>query len=393
MAPEKTPSSVVPTPPVVVPLAPPSAAIRRNDDRTNLLNLDRQGMEDFFTRIGEQRFRAIQMIKWIHQIGTTDLSAMTNIGKALRARLEQCATITPPEVIHHQESADGTHKWLIRMQDGNSVETVFIPDSRRGTLCVSSQVGCALNCGFCSTGTQGFNRNLSVAEIIGQVWVAFRALGYQHGDDRIITNVVMMGMGEPLLNLDNVIPAMNLMLDDHAYGLAWKRVTLSTAGVAPQLAELAQLTPVSLAVSLHAPTDELRNQLMPINRKYPLKQLMAACRAYLEGSKRRHITFEYVMLAGINDSPKHAHQLAKLLRGIQAKINLIPFNPFPGTDYQPSDQAGIDRFHAILNGHGYICLTRRTRGDDIDAACGQLVGNFHDRGLRRARFEKERLRA
>jgi 23S rRNA (adenine2503-C2)-methyltransferase len=234
---------------------------------------------------------------------------------------------------------------------------------------------------------------LTTAEIISQVWLASQLLDEEKKPGRKITNVVMMGMGEPLLNIDNVIPAMDLMLDDHAYGLAWKRVTLSTAGLPPQLAELARLTQVSLAVSLHAPTDELRNQLMPINRKYPLKQLMTACRDYLEGSKRRHITFEYVMLAGINDSPKQAHQLAKLLRGIQAKIYLIPFNPFPGTEYQPSDQASIDRFHAILNGHGYICLTRRTRGDDIDAACGQLVGNFHDRGLRRARFEKERLRA
>ena len=363
------------------------------DEPTNLLGLDRAAMEAFFVDQGEQRFRAVQVVKWIHQIGATGFDDMTNLGKALRARLAGVAAIVPPEVVSHQESQDGTHKWLIRLHDGQCVETVFIPDKRRGTLCVSSQVGCTLNCSFCSTGTQGFNRNLSVAEIIGQVWVAFRALGYQHGGDRVITNVVMMGMGEPLLNFDNVISAVNLMLDDHAYGLAWKRVTISTAGVVPALARLYDHTQVSLAVSLHAPTDELRDQLVPLNRKYPLKELLAACHQYLEGTKRRSITFEYVMLAGVNDSPQQAHQLARLLRGLPAKVNLIPFNPFPGTDYQPSDQPTIDRFHQILNHAGLVCTTRRTRGDDIDAACGQLVGNFHDRGLRRVRFEARRLQA
>lgn len=347
-------------------------------------------MEAFFVGLGEQRFRATQVIKWIHQVGVTDFDAMTNLGKALRARLREQAVILPPVVGHHQVSADGTHKWLIRMHDGNSIETVFIPEDRRGTLCVSSQVGCALACRFCSTGTRGFNRNLSVAEIIGQVWTAFRALGYRHGDDRIVTNVVMMGMGEPLLNGDNVIAAMDLMLDDHAYGLAWKRVTVSTAGIAPAVAELATRSPVSLAVSLHAPTDELRSRLVPLNRKYPLDQLMAACRQYLKDTHRRHITFEYVLLAGVNDSSTQARQLARLLRGIKAKVNLIPFNPFPGSEYRPPDQATIDRFHAILTAAGYICTTRRTRGDDIDAACGQLVGNFHDRGLRRQQFDGRR---
>jgi len=372
----------------ITPTAPTSS-----DAPVNLMNMDLKSMQTFFTDIGEQRFRAVQIIKWIHQIGSTDFDVMTNLSKGLRASLKQHATITPPEVSLHQKSSDGTHKWLIRMHDGNSVETVFIPDGKRGTLCVSSQVGCALNCSFCSTATQGFNRNLSVAEIIGQVWVAFRELGYQHGGDRIITNVVMMGMGEPLMNFDAVVSAMSLMLEDHAYGLAWKRVTLSTAGVVPRLAELKQHSPVSLAVSLHAPTDELRDQLVPLNRKYPLQQLLAACRQHLEGSKKRHITFEYVMLAGVNDSAQQAHQLAKLLSGMSAKINLIPFNPYPGSRYQPSDRDTIDHFHGILLRHGLVCTTRRTRGEDIAAACGQLVGDFHDRGNRRERHQRDLLRA
>ena len=384
-------------PPIIKPnkhisVSPPSATPQRKV-ATNLMNLDLLAMEAFFVELGEQRFRATQLIKWIHQIGVTNFDDMSNIGKALRAKLVDRATITPPVVSQHQKSTDGTHKWLIRMEDGNSVETVFIPDGRRGTLCVSSQVGCALNCSFCSTATQGFNRNLSVAEIIGQVWVAFRELGYQHGGDRIITNVVMMGMGEPLLNFDAVVSAMSLMLEDNAYGLAWKRVTLSTSGIAPQLAQLYHHSPVSVAVSLHAPNDELRDQLVPVNRKYPLQQLLAACRDYLKDTKRRHITFEYVMLAGVNDSPAQAHQLAKLLRGIPAKINLIPFNPYPGARYQPSDSATIERFNMILINHRLVCTTRRTRGEDIAAACGQLVGEFHDRGLRRQRHQRDLIRA
>jgi len=380
---------------VLSPTSAEASATSNNDQAAlvNLMDLNLDAMQAFFTEMGEQRFRATQVIKWIHQIGVTDFEQMTNLGKALRANLKQHATITPPNVSEHQKSADGTHKWLIELHDGNCIETVFIPDGRRGTLCVSSQVGCALNCSFCSTATQGFNRNLSVAEIIGQVWVAFRELGYQHGGDRIITNVVMMGMGEPLMNMDKVIAAMDLMLEDHAYGLAWKRVTLSTAGVAPKLAQLKQRSPVSLAVSLHAPTDELRDQLVPINRKYPLEQLLAACRNYLEGTKRRHITFEYVMLAGINDSPQQAHQLARLLDGIAAKINLIPFNPYPGAHYQPSDTATIERFNMILIRHGLVCTTRRTRGEDIAAACGQLVGDFQDRGQRRQQHQRDLLRA
>jgi 23S rRNA (adenine2503-C2)-methyltransferase len=292
-----------------------------------------------------------------------------------------------------QTSQDGTRKLRLLTHDGHAIESVLIPDGDKLTQCISSQVGCALDCSFCATGRQGFNRNLSVAEIIGQVWVAFRELGYQHGGDRIITNVVMMGMGEPLMNSDNVIAAMALMMEDHAYGLAWKRVTLSTAGIAPKLAQLHDLTPVSLAVSLHAPNDELRDQLVPINRKYPLEQLLAACRSYLKDTKRRHITFEYVMLAGVNDSPQQAHQLAKLLQGIAAKINLIPFNPYPGARYQPSDAATIERFNMILIRHGLVCTTRRTRGEDIAAACGQLVGDFQDRGQRRQQHQRELLRA
>ena len=359
----------------------------------NLMNLNLEAMEVFFAKLGEKRFRATQVIKWIHQIGITNFDDMTNLGKALRTTLREHATITPPNVSHHQKSADGTHKWLIALDDGNCIETVFIPDGRRGTLCVSSQVGCALNCSFCSTATQGFNRNLTVAEIIGQVWVAFRELGYRHGGDRIITNIVMMGMGEPLMNSDKVIAAMDLMMEDHAYGLAWKRVTLSTAGIAPKLAQLNHLTPVSLAVSLHAPTDALRDQLVPINRKYPLEQLLAACRSYLKDAKRRHITFEYVMLAGVNDSPRQAHQLARLLHGIAAKINLIPFNPYPGARYQPSAPATIEHFNMILIRHGLVCTTRRTRGEDIAAACGQLVGDFQDRGQRRQQHQRTLLRA
>ena len=370
-----------------------TTAANASEQPVNLMDLSLEGMQAFFAELGEKRFRATQVIKWIHQIGVTDFDDMTNLGKALRAKLRQHATITPPNVNEHQKSADGTHKWLIGLDDGNCIETVFIPDGKRGTLCVSSQVGCALNCSFCSTATQGFNRNLSVAEIIGQVWVAFRELGYQHGGDRVITNVVMMGMGEPLMNSDKVIAAMGLMMEDHAYGLAWKRVTLSTAGIAPKLAQLNQLTPVSLAVSLHAPTDALRDQLVPINRKYPLDQLLAACRSYLKDTKRRHITFEYVMLAGVNDSPQQAHQLARLLEGISAKINLIPFNPYPGARYQPSNTATIERFNMILIRHGLVCTTRRTRGEDIAAACGQLVGDFQDRGQRRQQHQRQLLRA
>lgn len=352
--------------------------------KVNLLELDREGMKTFLAELGEKAFRASQIFQWIHQHGVDDFDAMTNISKTLRQRLAEIAEIRGPEVVFDQHSEDGTRKWLLRLDGGNCVEAVFIPEDRRGTLCISSQVGCALDCSFCSTAQQGFNRNLTVAEIIGQVWVANHALGCDPKGERIITNVVLMGMGEPLLNFDNVVRAMNVMMDDFAYGLSKRRVTLSTSGVIPALERLAEISDVSLAVSLHAPTDELRNELVPLNRKYPIAPLLAACRHYVAGDRRK-VTFEYVMLDGVNDSPEHARQLVKLLRRVPAKVNLIPFNPFPGTKYRRSSQAVIDRFRDILIAGGLTTITRRTRGDDIDAACGQLAGRVIDRTKRRFR--------
>jgi len=289
-------------------------------------------------------------------------------------------------------AADGTYKWLLRLADGNCIETVFIPEKTRGTLCISSQVGCILNCDFCSTGKQGFNRNLTTAEIISQLWIAVRKLSKQNGlHDHTVTNVVMMGMGEPLLNLDNVVPALHIMLNDFAYGLSKRRVTVSTAGVVPAMYQLRAATDVALAVSLHAPNDELRNEIVPLNKKYPLKELMAVCREYFKEDKRRSITMEYVMLAGVNDKPEHARQLIKLLDGIRVKMNLIPFNPFPMTDYQRSDMATIDRFKDILMQAGLNTTVRRTRGDDIDAACGQLVGQVKDRTRRNERYLRSKF--
>ncbi len=354
--------------------------------KINLLNLDRHDLEAFFQAHGEQKFRATQVMKWIHHYGLADFGAMTNIGKELRPRLQELAEIKAPEVVVDQVSLDGTRKWLLRLDSGNCIETVFIPEEARGTLCISSQVGCALNCSFCSTAQQGFNRNLTVAEIIGQVWVANRALGRDPKGERIITNVVMMGMGEPLLNFDNVVKAMNLMMDDLGYGLSKRRVTLSTAGVIPALDRLRDVSPVSLAVSLHAPNDALRNELVPLNKKYPLSELLAACRRYVEGEARRRVTFEYVMLDGVNDSPALAHELAALLKDMPAKINLIPFNPFPSTRYKRSSPAAIERFRNILMTAGLVTVTRKTRGDDIDAACGQLAGKVQDRTRRSLRL-------
>lgn len=357
--------------------------------RTNLLNLDRAGLVDFFAGLGEKAFRASQVMKWLYQFGVDDFDAMTNLGKALREKLGQVAEIRAPEVVSEHRSHDGTVKWVSRVDDRNCIETVFIPEADRGTLCISSQVGCALDCRFCSTAQQGFNRNLSVAEIIGQIWLANRALGCQpRGDERMITNVVLMGMGEPLLNFDNVVKAMSLMLDDDAYGLSKRRVTLSTSGVIPALDRLKEVSDVSLAVSLHAPEDELRNQLVPLNRKYPIAELLEACKRYVSGDGRRRITFEYVMLAGVNDSDAHARALVRLLREVPAKINLIPFNPFPATDYVCSSQQRIDAFRDILVRHGYTTITRKTRGDDIDAACGQLAGQVMDRTKRSLRREQ-----
>ncbi len=350
--------------------------------KVNFLNFDRADLEAFFVTLGEPKFRATQVLKWMHHFGVDDFSAMTNLSKVLRERLPDLACIAAPEIVLDQIADDGTRKWLLRLDSGNCIETVFIPEQERGTLCVSSQVGCALECSFCATGQQGFNRNLSVAEIIGQLWVANRAMGRNPKGERIITNVVMMGMGEPLLNFDNVVKAMNLMLDDLGYGLSKRRVTLSTAGVIPALDRLRGVSPVSLAVSLHAPNDALRDELVPLNKKYPLNELLAACWRYVEGETRRRVTFEYVMLADVNDSPQHAQELVTLLQDMPAKVNLIPFNPFPQTRYKRSSPAAIDRFRSILMEAGLVTVTRKTRGDDIDAACGQLAGQVQDRTKR-----------
>ena len=350
--------------------------------KINLLDLNRADMEAFFAELGEKRFRANQVIQWIHQYGVSDFAEMTNLSKDLRARLEEAAEIRTPEIVVDQASNDGTHKWLLRLDSGNSVETVFIPEKGRGTLCVSTQVGCALECSFCSTAQQGFNRNLTVSEIIGQIWVANKALGRDPKGDRIISNVVFMGMGEPLLNFDNTVKAIDLLMDDFAYGLSKRRVTVSTSGVVPALDRLKQVSDVALALSLHAPDDELRNKLVPLNKKYPIREVLDACKRYIQGDTRRKVTIEYVMLEGVNDSIDHAKALVKLLKGLPSKVNLIPFNPFPGTQYKRSSEETINRFRDVLIKGGLITITRRTRGDDIDAACGQLVGKVIDKTKR-----------
>ncbi len=353
--------------------------------KTNLLNLDRANLEDFFRSHGEKPFRATQVLKWMHQGGVSDFDAMTNLSKELRQRLTEIAEVRAPEIVSDHTAPDGTRKWLLRVDSVNCVETVFIPEDDRGTLCVSSQVGCALDCAFCSTAQQGFNRNLSVSEIIGQVWVAKRALSDTKFErDRAITNVVLMGMGEPLANFDNVVQAIGVMKDDFAYGLSKRRITLSTSGIVPAIDRLREQCDVALAVSLHAPNDVLRDELVPINKKYPIRELLDACRRYVDRESRSNdrITFEYVMLQGVNDSPEHARDLARLLRGVPSKINLIPFNPFPQTRFVRSDDAAIARFRDILMNAGYVTITRRTRGDAIDAACGQLAGRVTDRTKR-----------
>ncbi len=348
--------------------------------RINLLGLNRSGLEELFAGLGEKPFRAAQVLKWMHQLGTDDFQAMSNLSKTLRERLAAVAEVRAPEILGHQLSGDGTQKWRLRVDSGNSVETVFIPEEHRGTLCVSSQVGCALNCAFCATARQGFNRNLSSAEIVGQVWLATRLLGRAPGPRPAVTNVVLMGMGEPLLNFDNVVQALDVMLEDNAYGLGRRRVTLSTAGVVPGIRRLRDRCPVSLAVSLHAPDDELRDELVPLNRSYPIAELLGACREYLAREPKHQITFEYVMLDGVNDTPAHARRLARLLRGMPAKVNLIPFNPFPRAGFRTSKAQVIEEFREILMAHGIITITRKTRGDDIDAACGQLAGEVQARG-------------
>ncbi|MDR3393254.1 MAG: 23S rRNA (adenine(2503)-C(2))-methyltransferase RlmN [Sulfuriferula sp.] len=351
----------------------------------NLLDYDLPGLTSYFAELGEKPFRAKQVLRWIHHFGISDFEQMSDLAKSLRDKLTQIATVTPPQMMAEQASSDGTRKWLLDAGSMNGVETVFIPDDTRGTLCVSSQVGCALECTFCSTGRQGFNRNLSVAEIIGQLWWANRALGRDPKGDRIITNVVMMGMGEPLANYANVVTALNLMLDDNAYGLSRRRVTVSTSGLVPAMDRLREDCPVALAVSLHAPNDTLRDEIVPINRKYPLDELMAACQRYLEKAPRDFVTFEYVMLDGINDQPEHARQLLALVRDVPCKFNLIPFNPFPNSGYRCSRPETIRRFRDTLMQAGHVVTVRKTRGEDIDAACGQLAGQVQDKTKRTLR--------
>jgi 23S rRNA (adenine2503-C2)-methyltransferase len=358
----------------------------------NLLDLDAHALTAYFTEMGEKPFRAKQLLRWIYQVGESDFSAMTDIAGTLRNKLAQCASITVPDIVKEELSDDGTRKWLLSVGNGNAVEAVYIPESTRGTLCISSQAGCALDCSFCSTGKQGFNRNLSVAEIIGQLWWANHQLGKNAEGNWAISNVVMMGMGEPLLNYDNTVSALRLMLDDQAYGLSRRRVTVSTSGIVPAMDRLREDCPVALAVSLHAPNDSLRDQLVPINQKYPLKELLAACRRYLEKAPRDFITFEYVLLDGINDSVQQAHELVRLVRDVPCKFNLIPFNPFPQSPYKRSRPDAIQRFRDVLMQADIITTTRKTRGDDIAAACGQLAGQVLDKtrrtGTRPVAFHK-----
>ncbi|MEP7702879.1 bifunctional tRNA (adenosine(37)-C2)-methyltransferase TrmG/ribosomal RNA large subunit methyltransferase RlmN [Paraglaciecola sp. 25GB23A] len=356
-----------------------------NANKTNLLDFDRAGLRAYFSEIGEKPFRADQVMKWIYQQGIADFEQMTNLNKVLRTKLIANCEVRAPEIAYQQNATDGTIKFALRLEGGQEVETVWIPDGDRATLCVSSQVGCALECTFCSTAQQGFNRNLKVSEIIGQVWRVATTIGLSNDSQRRpITNVVMMGMGEPLLNLKNVIPAMNLMMDDLAFGLSKRRVTLSTSGVVPALDLLGDQIDVALAVSLHAPNDELRDEIVPVNKKYPIQVLLAGVRRYLAKSNANQgkVTIEYVMLNGINDSTDQAHELAKVLADTPSKINLIPFNPYPGSPYTCSSNSRIDRFAKVLMSYGFVVVVRRTRGDDIDAACGQLVGEVVDRTKR-----------
>ncbi|WP_410687623.1 bifunctional tRNA (adenosine(37)-C2)-methyltransferase TrmG/ribosomal RNA large subunit methyltransferase RlmN [Avibacterium paragallinarum] len=358
--------------------------------KINLMNLTRQQMREFFQELGEKPFRADQLVKWIYHFGEDNFDNMTNINKKLREKLKAVAEIKAPEVAVEQRSADGTIKWAMQVGD-QQVETVYIPEADRATLCVSSQVGCALACTFCSTAQQGFNRNLTVSEIIGQVWRASKIIGnFGVTGVRPITNVVMMGMGEPLLNVANVVPAMEIMLDDFAYGLSKRRVTLSTSGVVPALDKLSEMIDVALAISLHAPNDELRDEIVPLNKKYNIKMLMDSVNRYLSVSNANHgkVTIEYVMLDHVNDSVEHAHQLAEVLKNTPCKINLIPWNPFPEAPYAKSSNTRIDRFQKMLMEYGFTVIVRKTRGDDIDAACGQLAGDVIDRTKRTAQKKR-----
>ncbi len=361
-------------------------------EKVNLLGLSAEKLVEFFAVLGEKPFRATQLLKWIHQLGVDDFEQMTNLSKSLRQQLKDKAEIRAPEVVSLHDSADGTRKWIIRVTGGSCIETVFIPEKDRGTLCVSSQVGCSLDCSFCATGKQGFNRDLTAAEIIGQVWIAAKSFGSLGvGADRVVSNVVMMGMGEPLLNFDNVVDAMSLMLHDCAYGLSKRRVTLSTSGVVPALDRLGDVTDVSLAISLHAPNDKLRDELVPINRKYPIAMLLESARRYLDKMPDTHrkITVEYTLMDQINDRDEHARELAKLLKDIPCKINLIPFNPFAQSDYRRVTNTALNRFRDILHKEGYTVTVRTTRGDDIAAACGQLAGTVNDKTRRSERYQRQ----
>ncbi|TAA42689.1 bifunctional tRNA (adenosine(37)-C2)-methyltransferase TrmG/ribosomal RNA large subunit methyltransferase RlmN [Corallincola spongiicola] len=354
-------------------------------NKINLLDLDRDALREFFAELGEKPFRADQVMKWIYHYGMEDFSQMTNLNKVLRQKLTECAEVRAPVISQEQRSSDGTIKWAMTVSGGQEVEAVYIPEEDRATLCVSSQVGCALECTFCSTAQQGFNRNLKVSEIIGQVWRATQVIGFMgSGGNRAITNVVMMGMGEPLLNVNNVVPAMKLMMEDFGFGISKRRVTLSTSGVVPALDQLAEKIDVALAISLHAPTDELRNELVPINKKYNIETFLQSVRNYVNScnANRGKVTVEYVMLDHVNDSTDQAHELAECLKDTPSKINLIPWNPFPGAPYGRSSNSRIDRFSKVLMEKGFTVIVRKTRGDDIDAACGQLAGDVIDRTKR-----------
>ena len=377
----------------------------------NLLDFGAGGLADFCVEIGEKPFRARQLLRWIHQSGVSDFTGMSDLAKALREKLAATAVIEPPRVISDHTASDQTRKWLLSVGAGNGIEMVFIPEANRGTLCISSQVGCALECSFCSTGKQGFNRNLTVAEIVGQLWLANNAVResscsveaqtaldgnevtQSSARSRAISNVVFMGMGEPLANFENVVAALDLMLDDNAYGLSRRRVTVSTSGLVPAMDRLGERCPVALAVSLHAPNNELRDQLVPINRKYPLKELLAACQRYLQFAPRDFITFEYVMLHGVNDSISHAHELVQLVRDTPCKFNLIPFNAFPNSGYQRSSPEAVRLFRDVLMQAGLVTTVRKTRGDDIAAACGQLAGQVLDKTRRVSRMDQETMHA
>ncbi len=377
----------------------------------NLLDFGARGLADFCVEIGEKPFRARQLLRWVHQSGVSDFAGMSDLAKVLREKLAATAVVEPPQVISDHIASDQTRKWLLSVGAGNGIEMVFIPETNRGTLCISSQVGCALECSFCSTGRQGFNRNLTVAEIVGQLWLANNAVressgsveaqtavdknevAQPRGRSRAISNVVFMGMGEPLANFENVVAVLDLMLDDNAYGLSRRRVTVSTSGLVPAMDRLSERCPVALAVSLHAPNNELRDQLVPINRKYPLKELLAACQRYLQFAPRDFITFEYVMLHGINDSISHAHELVQLVRDTPCKFNLIPFNAFPNSGYQRSSPEAVRLFRDVLMQAGLVTTVRKTRGDDIAAACGQLAGQVLDKTRRMSRMDRETMHA